>query len=108
MYHVTSSVIGQVIKRIDLEQKKTLSTAAVFAPCQVILVSANKLTRYIEPCQLTDDFGGSLEYDHSDWLSKRLVSEKEVANVALTLLPRQHVVRFISSGALIVRCVAGF
>lgn len=71
-------------------------------------MSANKLTRYIEPCQLTDDFGGSLEYDHSDWLSKRLVSEKEVANVALTLLPRQHVVRFISSGALIVRCVAGF
>lgn len=43
---------------------------------EVILVSANKLTRYIEPCQLTDDFGGSLEYDHSDWLSKRLVFEK--------------------------------
>lgn len=42
---------------------------------QVILVSANKLTRYIEPCQLTDDFGGSLDYDHSDWLNKRLVSE---------------------------------
>ncbi|XP_060909116.1 SEC14 domain and spectrin repeat-containing protein 1 [Labrus mixtus] len=43
---------------------------------EVILVSANKLTRYIEPCQLTDDFGGSLDYDHSDWLSKRLVFEK--------------------------------
>uniref|UniRef100_A0A672Z957 SEC14 and spectrin domains 1 n=1 Tax=Sphaeramia orbicularis TaxID=375764 RepID=A0A672Z957_9TELE len=41
---------------------------------EVILVSANKLTRYIEPCQLTDDFGGSLDYDHSDWLNKRLVS----------------------------------
>jgi hypothetical protein len=39
----------------------------------VILVSANKLTRYIEPCQLTDEFGGSLEYDHIDWLNKRLV-----------------------------------
>ncbi|GLD51705.1 SEC14 domain and spectrin repeat-containing protein 1, partial [Lates japonicus] len=43
---------------------------------RVILVSANKLTRYIEPCQLTDDFGGSLDYDHSDWLNKRLVFEK--------------------------------
>lgn len=42
--------------------------------CQVILVSANKLTRYIEPCQLTDDFGGSLDYDHNDWLNKRLVT----------------------------------
>ncbi|KFQ46800.1 SEC14 domain and spectrin repeat-containing protein 1, partial [Nestor notabilis] len=43
---------------------------------QVILVSANKLTRYIEPCQLTEDFGGSLTYDHMDWLNKRLVFEK--------------------------------
>uniref|UniRef100_A0A674MZ45 SEC14 and spectrin domains 1 n=1 Tax=Takifugu rubripes TaxID=31033 RepID=A0A674MZ45_TAKRU len=43
---------------------------------EVILVSANKLTRYIEPCQLTDDFGGSLDYDHSDWLNKRLIFEK--------------------------------
>ncbi|XP_061917422.1 SEC14 domain and spectrin repeat-containing protein 1 [Entelurus aequoreus] len=43
---------------------------------EVILVSANKLTRYIEPSQLTDDFGGSLDYDHSDWLGKRLVFEK--------------------------------
>ncbi|KAB0389041.1 hypothetical protein E2I00_010232, partial [Balaenoptera physalus] len=42
----------------------------------VILVSANKLTRYIEPCQLTEDFGGSLTYDHMDWLNKRLVFEK--------------------------------
>lgn len=48
--------------------------AGVSVSCQVILVSANKLTRYIEPCQLTDDFGGSLDYDHSDWLNKRLVS----------------------------------
>uniref|UniRef100_A0AAY5EYE0 CRAL-TRIO domain-containing protein n=1 Tax=Electrophorus electricus TaxID=8005 RepID=A0AAY5EYE0_ELEEL len=43
---------------------------------EVILVSANKLTRYIEPCQLTDEFGGSLQYDHMDWVSKRLVFEK--------------------------------
>ncbi|EDL27223.1 SEC14 and spectrin domains 1, isoform CRA_a [Mus musculus] len=43
---------------------------------EVILVSANKLTRYIEPCQLTEDFGGSLTYDHMDWLNKRLVFEK--------------------------------
>ncbi|KAJ8403412.1 hypothetical protein AAFF_G00351840 [Aldrovandia affinis] len=43
---------------------------------EVILVSANKLTRYIEPCQLTDEFGGTLVYDHMDWLNKRLVFEK--------------------------------
>ncbi|KAM9802719.1 SEC14 domain and spectrin repeat-containing protein 1 [Syngnathus typhle] len=43
---------------------------------EVILVSANKLTRYIEPSQLTCDFGGTLDYDHGDWLGKRLVFEK--------------------------------
>ncbi|XP_018092942.1 SEC14 domain and spectrin repeat-containing protein 1-A isoform X2 [Xenopus laevis] len=43
---------------------------------QVILVSGNKLTRYIEPSQLTEQFGGSLTYDHMDWLNKRLVFEK--------------------------------
>nr|XP_006000883.1 PREDICTED: SEC14 domain and spectrin repeat-containing protein 1 [Latimeria chalumnae] len=43
---------------------------------EVILVSANKLTRYIEPCQLTEEFNGSLVYDHLDWLNKRLVYEK--------------------------------
>ncbi|XP_053326941.1 SEC14 domain and spectrin repeat-containing protein 1 isoform X1 [Spea bombifrons] len=43
---------------------------------EVILVSGNKLTRYIEPNQLTEEFGGSLTYDHMDWLNKRLVFEK--------------------------------
>ncbi|KAG8559476.1 hypothetical protein GDO81_017350 [Engystomops pustulosus] len=43
---------------------------------EVILVSGNKLTRYIEPSQLTEEFGGSLTYDHMDWLNKRLVFEK--------------------------------
>lgn len=47
-----------------------------FSVFQVILVSANKLTRYIEPCQLTDEFGGSLVYNHLDWVNKRLVSTK--------------------------------
>ncbi|XP_018417114.1 PREDICTED: SEC14 domain and spectrin repeat-containing protein 1 [Nanorana parkeri] len=43
---------------------------------EVILVSGNKLIRYIEPSQLTEEFGGSLTYDHMDWLNKRLVFEK--------------------------------
>uniref|UniRef100_A0A8C5R6Q9 CRAL-TRIO domain-containing protein n=1 Tax=Leptobrachium leishanense TaxID=445787 RepID=A0A8C5R6Q9_9ANUR len=43
---------------------------------EVILVSGNKLTRYIEPSQLTEEFGGTLTYDHMDWLNKRLVFEK--------------------------------
>ncbi|XP_037542543.1 SEC14 domain and spectrin repeat-containing protein 1 [Nematolebias whitei] len=52
---------------------------------EVILVSANKLTRYIEPSQLTDDFGGSLAYDHIDWFCKRLVYEKFTKESTLLL-----------------------
>lgn len=63
----------------------------------MILVSANKLTRYIEPCQLTDDFGGSLDYDHSDWLNKRLVTTPFISDplklgVAAVTLPGYEVV----------------
>ncbi|GAB1286475.1 SEC14 domain and spectrin repeat-containing protein 1 [Apodemus speciosus] len=42
---------------------------------EVILVSANKLTRYIEPCQLTEDFGGSLTYDHMDCVFEKFTKE---------------------------------
>lgn len=59
---------------ISFPHQETLINSFFAVSCQVILVSANKLTRYIEPCQLTDDFGGSLDYDHSDWLNKRLVA----------------------------------
>lgn len=55
------------------ENVKSFLHVCVCVLFQVILVSANKLTRYIEPCQLTDDFGGTLDYDHNDWLNKRLV-----------------------------------
>uniref|UniRef100_UPI00358EF4EE SEC14 domain and spectrin repeat-containing protein 1 n=1 Tax=Myxine glutinosa TaxID=7769 RepID=UPI00358EF4EE len=43
---------------------------------EVILVSANKLSRYIEPCQLTDEFGGHLKHNHMDWVTKRMSFEK--------------------------------
>ncbi|XP_032821489.1 SEC14 domain and spectrin repeat-containing protein 1 [Petromyzon marinus] len=52
---------------------------------EVILVSANKLTRYIEPCQLTEEFGGTLKHNHVDWVSKRMAFEKFERD-SLTLL----------------------
>uniref|UniRef100_A0A672ZG67 SEC14 and spectrin domains 1 n=1 Tax=Sphaeramia orbicularis TaxID=375764 RepID=A0A672ZG67_9TELE len=59
---------------------------------EVILVSANKLTRYIEPCQLTDDFGGSLDYDHSDWLNKRLVCFEKFTKESTSLLDELSII----------------
>lgn len=64
------------IRRTDIGKGPWSCLRVNLSVFQVILVSANKLTRYIEPCQLTDEFGGSLVYDHLDWVNKRLVSTK--------------------------------
>lgn len=39
---------------------------------QAILTSASKLTRHIDPSQLTVEFGGKLQYSHQQWLDNIL------------------------------------
>lgn len=38
------------------------------------MISVEGLTRFIEPAQLTRDLGGTLYYDHDEWLEIRLVN----------------------------------
>ncbi|KAK2158840.1 hypothetical protein NP493_1766g00009 [Ridgeia piscesae] len=38
------------------------------------------LHTYIDPSQLTDDLGGSLQYDHKEWIQHRAAIEKFSAN----------------------------
>ncbi|CAN7984891.1 unnamed protein product, partial [Ixodes hexagonus] len=46
-------------------------------------VSQAKLFKLISPLQLTPEFGGTLEYDHYDWLSRQLAVEKYIKEVKL-------------------------
>lgn len=40
----------------------------------IILSSPSKLTKYLDTSQLTEEFGGSFDYNHQEWLQNRLVS----------------------------------
>lgn len=37
------------------------------------MISVEGLTRYVDSSQLTRDLGGSLLYDHDEWLETRMV-----------------------------------
>ncbi|KAL1421088.1 hypothetical protein MTO96_023515 [Rhipicephalus appendiculatus] len=46
-------------------------------------VTQPKLFKLVSPLQLTPEFGGTLQYDHLDWLSRQLAVEKYVKEVQL-------------------------
>lgn len=46
-------------------------------------VTQSKLFKLVSPLQLTPEFGGTLQYDHLDWLSRQLAVEKYVKEVQL-------------------------
>ncbi|KAI8485774.1 S14 domain and spectrin repeat-containing protein 1 [Branchiostoma belcheri] len=43
---------------------------------ETIMVTASKIFQYVDQDQLTKDLGGTLPYDHDDWVQKRLDMEK--------------------------------
>ncbi|XP_032241354.2 triple functional domain protein isoform X5 [Nematostella vectensis] len=43
---------------------------------ETTLTSLDGLAKFIEPSQLTASLGGTLKYDHTDWLNMRLALEK--------------------------------
>ena len=42
------------------------------------------LHTYIDPSQLTDDLGGSLQYDHKEWIQHRAVSHLRIYDPLFT------------------------
>lgn len=51
------------------------------------MVSVEGLTKLVDPSQLTDDFEGSLEYNHEEWMELRVALE-EFLGSAVHLLSR--------------------
>lgn len=49
----------------------------------VKIVTQAKLFKLVSPLQLAPEFGGTLQYDHLDWLSRQLAVEKYVKEVQL-------------------------
>lgn len=47
-----------------------------------MLSSVTDLLRYIDENQLTSEFGGTLDYCHSDWMFLRTVSQKQLGKLS--------------------------
>lgn len=47
-----------------------------------MLSSVTDLLRYIDENQLTSEFGGTLDYCHSDWIVLRTVSPEQLSDSA--------------------------
>lgn len=56
-------------------------------PSQTSMVSVEGLTKLVDPSQLTEEFDGSLDYNHEEWIELRL-SLEEFFNSAVHLLSR--------------------
>lgn len=60
----------------------------VFLPAyQTSMVSVEGLAKLVDPSQLTDDFEGSLDYNHEEWMELRVSLEEFMSN-AVHLLSR--------------------
>lgn len=54
---------------------------------QTSMVSVEGLAKLVDPSQLTDDFEGSLDYNHDEWMELRVSLEEFMSN-AVHLLSR--------------------
>lgn len=63
-----------IIKPDNFWEKHKTSVSSGKYKFEVQMISVDGLMRYIEPAQLTRDLGGTLFYDHDEWLETRLVS----------------------------------
>lgn len=65
-----------IIKPDNFWEKHKTSVSSGKYKFEVQMISVDGLMRYIEPAQLTRDLGGTLFYDHDEWLETRLELEK--------------------------------
>ncbi|XP_041477901.1 uncharacterized protein LOC121425834 isoform X6 [Lytechinus variegatus] len=63
---------------LGLKKDKSQSFETIF------LSSPSKLTKYLDTSQLTEEFGGALDYHHQEWLQNRLDFEKFLKDSSLT------------------------
>ncbi|XP_023688517.1 kalirin isoform X4 [Paramormyrops kingsleyae] len=79
--------VALIIKPDNFWQKQKTNFGSAKFTFETSMVSVEGLTKLVDPSQLTDDFEGSLEYDHEEWMELR-VSLEEFIGSAVHLLSR--------------------
>lgn len=69
------------------------------------MVSVEGLAKLVDPSQLTDDFEGSLDYNHEEWMDLRVSLEEFMSN-AVHLLSRLEDLQ-VGHGQRWMECLKG-
>ncbi|XP_069052921.1 kalirin isoform X1 [Lepisosteus oculatus] len=79
--------VALIIKPDNFWQKQKTNFGSSKFTFETSMVSVEGLSKLVDPSQLTDDFEGSLEYNHDEWIELR-VSLEEFIGSAVHLLSR--------------------
>lgn len=79
--------VALIIKPDNFWQKQKTNFGSAKFTFETSMVSVEGLTKLVDPSQLTDDFEGSLEYNHEEWMDLRM-SLEEFMGSAVHLLAR--------------------
>ncbi|XP_070609498.1 kalirin-like [Erythrolamprus reginae] len=79
--------VALIIKPDNFWQKQKTNFGSSKFIFETSMVSVEGLTKLVDPSQLTDEFEGTLDYNHDEWIELR-VSLEEFFNSAIHLLSR--------------------
>ncbi|XP_064420011.1 kalirin RhoGEF kinase b [Latimeria chalumnae] len=79
--------VALIIKPDNFWQKQKTNFGSSKFTFETSMVSVEGLSRLVDPSQLTEEFEGSLEYNHDEWIELR-VSLEDFINSAVHLLSR--------------------
>uniref|UniRef100_A0A8C9XEM8 non-specific serine/threonine protein kinase n=1 Tax=Sander lucioperca TaxID=283035 RepID=A0A8C9XEM8_SANLU len=79
--------VALIIKPDNFWQKQKTNFGSAKFSFETSMVSVEGLAKLVDPSQLTDDFEGSLDYNHEEWMELRVSLEDFMSN-AVHLLSR--------------------
>uniref|UniRef100_A0A3Q2ZY59 Kalirin RhoGEF kinase a n=2 Tax=Kryptolebias marmoratus TaxID=37003 RepID=A0A3Q2ZY59_KRYMA len=79
--------VALIIKPDNFWQKQKTNFGSAKFSFETSMVSVEGLAKLVDPSQLTEDFEGSLDYNHEEWLELRVSLEEFMSN-AVHLLSR--------------------
>ncbi|XP_029348731.1 kalirin [Echeneis naucrates] len=79
--------VALIIKPDNFWQKQKTNFGSAKFSFETSMVSVEGLAKLVDPSQLTDDFEGSLDYNHEEWMELRVSLEEFMSN-AVHLLSR--------------------
>ncbi|XP_061081598.1 kalirin [Conger conger] len=74
--------VALIIKPDTFWQKQKTNFGSAKFTFETSMVSVEGLTKLVDPSQLTDDFEGSLEYNHEEWMDLRVSLEEFIGSAA--------------------------